>query len=818
MWSDSKKICIELINAESEDEVIKILKDHELWEDPSLWRNLGGNDNNYSIVGAQQSDPVAALVEKLVNSVDARLMNECHLEKVDPESDDAPKSVREAVARFIEKSKNPGDSNGRIENWTQTERRENAKKITLAATGSKTSPNFTISDLGEGQTPNDIPSTFMSLNKSNKLKIPFVQGKFNMGGTGVLRFCGDQSIQLLVTRRNPDIVKSALSDDYMWGFTVVRRENPRERKRNSVYRYLAPLENGPDKKNRVLRFESDEIAIFPDANDPYKRKSTYGSLVKLFNYKVKGRSNILMKDGLLSAVGVRLPNPALTMMFHECRNYKGSSGSFHTPFTGLVRLTDDKAKNLEEGFPHDITMTIEKEPLTVKFFGFRPGKADTYRNKSEGLLFVVNGQTHGTLASRFFKRKSVKLSYIADSLLAYVDCSEISRRAQEELFMNTRESLSESELSSKIEEELEKAISDNPLLKDFNNRRRYEKIKNKLENDKPLEDILKNIMEKSSTLSSLFLGGPRLKNPFTTKTVKKGDKFVGKNFPTFFRFKGKPEDFSLERKCEFSRSVRIRFETDVENNYFGRPKDQGKYSITCLRSNEQKDEIPILNHKMNILDGTATLSLDLPKNVKVGEIVSIKISVIDDNRPSPFRNIAKLEVIPKSDQKSSTSKLRSKPPSDDDSDDGEQAPSTFALPSVSMVYENDWTKHCFNKYSALKILLNPNGDGRPVYDFFINGDNFYLLHEMKQAKGSEEVLKEQFRVGIVLIGLALIRDYEHNDNNTSEGLVFSVSDKDNDNNTIEERVSSVSEAISMMLLPIIKSLGNLEEVNVNAQN
>ena len=40
---------------------------------------------------------------------------------------------------------------------------------------------------GEGQTPERMPDTFLSLTKSNKLRIPFVQGKFNMGGTGRLR-------------------------------------------------------------------------------------------------------------------------------------------------------------------------------------------------------------------------------------------------------------------------------------------------------------------------------------------------------------------------------------------------------------------------------------------------------------------------------------------------------------------------------------------------------------------------------------------------------------------------------------------------------
>ena len=234
MSDDPKAVCLELLHAESEADVIEILRKQEYWEDEKVWRDFGDNDNNYSTAGAQQSDPVAALVEKLVNSADARLTNECMMLGIDPESDAAPRSVREAVGQLIEKAQNTSNETvGRIENWTASQRRENAQKITLAATGLRGSPCFSIADSGEGQTPDAVPNTFMSLNKSNKLRTPFVQGKFNMGGTGVFRFCGDRSLQLLITRRNPSIL-SGENDGDMWSFTVVRRDDPTGGERSSV--------------------------------------------------------------------------------------------------------------------------------------------------------------------------------------------------------------------------------------------------------------------------------------------------------------------------------------------------------------------------------------------------------------------------------------------------------------------------------------------------------------------------------------------------------------------------------------------------------
>jgi hypothetical protein len=42
-----------------------------------VWRYFDDNENNFSDIGNQQSEATAALIEKIVNSVDARLMNAC---------------------------------------------------------------------------------------------------------------------------------------------------------------------------------------------------------------------------------------------------------------------------------------------------------------------------------------------------------------------------------------------------------------------------------------------------------------------------------------------------------------------------------------------------------------------------------------------------------------------------------------------------------------------------------------------------------------------------------------------------------------------
>jgi len=243
-----QELCISLIQADSARDIKNILKKENLWDDESLWRPFGDVMNNFGSIGNQQSDPVAALVEKIINSIDARLMGFADERGIKPTDPNCPKDMREAIAQFIDNKNAPyGDRDGRIYYWDDLKIREESTKISLFATGKRASegyPCLTISDTGQGQTPDGFPDTFMSLAKSNKMDIPFVQGKFNMGGTGVFPFCkgeDNDQIQLVVSRRNPALVKNSSNPrDKEWGFSVIRKVT-RAGMRSSMYEYLAPL-------------------------------------------------------------------------------------------------------------------------------------------------------------------------------------------------------------------------------------------------------------------------------------------------------------------------------------------------------------------------------------------------------------------------------------------------------------------------------------------------------------------------------------------------------------------------------------------------
>ena len=818
---DAKELCLCLMKADSEENVIALLKTTGYWDDQSVWRFYGDYENNYNTIGNQQSRPDAALVEKLVNSVDARLMNECLAKGIDPESDMAPQEIQEAVARFFDNTKEGTSLAGRIRDWHESKRTEIARGIVLAATGAKPgsgNPSFTITDSGEGQSPEQMPDTLLSLNRSNKLRIPFVQGKFNMGGTGVLKFCGKHNLQFVLSRRNPTILsenEDFHTDNLKWGFTVVRREDPQGNRRSSVYTYLAPHAVTTPCKGGVLRFTSDELPIFPDGKNAYSRNAQWGTLIKLYEYSATGfKSHILMKDGLLSRVDLLLPEIALPMRFHECRDYQGHEGSFETTLTGVrVRLQDDKGNNLEEGFPDGALINMDDEEMTVSIYAFKKRRSDTYR-KNEGIIFVINGQTHGHLTQDFFSRKKVGLSYLADSILVIVDCTKLSGRAREDLFMNSRDRLSGSELRRQIEESLEELLKQHQGLRNLKERRRREEIESKLDDEKPLEDILEKLLTRSPTLSNLFLQGLRASTPFKTiEAQAKEQEFKGKRFPTYFKFKGNDYGYEFRRDCHMNMRCRLAFETDAENEYFSRAADPGEFSLVLVRNDV---EVAVQSRVLNLRNGIATLSLSLPESVAIGDNLHYVAKTHDCSQTVPFKNDFYIAV--KDDVQNTTnrsSSRRRKPPGKEKGQDRDR-PSGIKLPKIKPVWEKDWydqTPSPFDKHTALRIKNAGSSEegeddlsSNAVYDFYINMDNVYLKSELKSAKTEPKLAQAQFKYGMVLLGLAMLQEDIENHHQQD----YNEEESENGNGeSIEKNVEAFSRAVAPVVIPMINSLGSL---------
>ena len=363
--------------------------------------------------------------------------------------------------------------------------------------------------------------------------------------------------------------------------------------------------------------------------------------------------------------------------------------------------------------------------------------------------------------------------------------------------MNTRESLAESELRFNLERALEKLIRDHPGLRQFHNRRHEENIREKIEDNTSFEEALKKIMQRSPTLAALFLTGQRISDPFKTKGSGTETEYNGKEFPTYFRFKGLRIGQILKRRAEHGRTARIRFETDAENSYFGRPKEPGTFSLICRDSSGVS--IPLRDYSLNPFNGIATLNVELPAKFEVGTIANIQLEVSDSNRLEPFVNEAHIEIVPFVQREAGPTRSRTKPPSHETGGD-HLTPSGLAMPNTYWVSEDAWEEHEFSKESALQAQRRPTDDSKiQAYDFFINADNIYLLRELKQ--GNVEIVKEQFRIGMALVALAVIHSCKEED----------------DGETIQDKVKFSCDAVAMMLIPLMNALNALDAKDIASE-
>ncbi len=824
------ELCMALMRADTEDEVIALLSAAGYWDAPDAWRDLGDDDNNFATIGNQQSEAIAALIEKIINAVDSRLLNACRMAGIDPTSPVAPPFIRDAVARFFEGRtlSSLGEKDGRVAFWDDAKATSEGRLLTVTATGNAPEqgwPSITVADAGEGQKPDDFPDTFMSLHRSNKLRIPFVQGKFNMGGTGVFQFCDTRHrVQLVVSRRNPDLTDAGASDrDREWGFTIVRRQAPADGRRSSVFTYLAPIGADANRKGAVLSFAADSWPIFPESDstvrDPYHRHASHGALVKMYEYKWQGtKSNIIQsRDGLLRRLDQGLPELALPVRVFECRpGYKGGPGSFATNVLGLsARLERDRADKLEEGFPRGSVIDIDGKKVRAKVFALKKDVAPEYRTARNGVIFSINGQAHASLPIDFFRRQNVGMSYLADSLLVTVDCTGIEGEAREDLFMNSRDRLRDNTIAARLVGELESFVRDEPTLKALRNRRREEDLAEKLSDSKPLASVLEDLVRRSPTLAKLFLKGMRLPSPFPpgkgtgsgaagngTGTSTNGD-FKGKTYPTYFHFKGLDESEDLERDAFLGSRVRVQFETDAENEYFVRDLFPGESKVWRIMDNG--DQAPLANTRMDgPRSGLATLHVDLPEDVEAGSTLTLDIEVSDDMRIDPFVN--RLVLLVHQTKQGGGGGCGGGRKRGGDGGGG------LNLPDITPVREEDWGKysfHTFTEDSALVIVnageVDENQDASDVYDFYINVDNKYLRTVQKESpKEDPKLFEAKFTYSMVLIGLALIHDHR-----TRKLAPPSSEDDEPRPETIEALVMRATSALAPVLLPMVETIGGL---------
>jgi hypothetical protein len=760
------ELCLTLLKCETEEEVVAALRARKLWDERNLWRPYGDIPNNRGIVGNQQSSPVAALVEKLVNSIDAVLIAECLRQGVDPTSADAPRTMQNAVERFL------GIHGGCIQNLDSSSRTRYAERIRLVACGTKDQPCYLIIDDGEGQTPDDFPGTFLSLLRENKTAIPFVQGKFNMGGTGVLQFAGTHSFQLVISKRQTDLPAHSSSRRNHWGFTLIRRLDPGPSQPQTTYVYLAPGGNVPS-------FEAELLPMLPGKYpELYVGSISAGTCIKLWNYKFPGRLKTLATLDLRYALERHFPDPALPIRIHERR--PGYRAHFYdTTMSGLCSVLADNREHIEPGLdtggpievagvgPIRIRVVVLKEREDQKHAG-----TERYAG---GVFFNVNGQLHSESGSEFIARRT-KYDYIAKDMIVIVDCTALPQRVREDLFLASRDRMRQCQERVVLEESIVEYLRDHQGLRELNARRRQMRLSAHSEEDTIA--IIQGLVRSDPSLAALFGKGQKIKLP--VGPIPEPEPYIGKQFPTFFRIAREPKD-GLIKRCPINRNARIEFETDGANDYFSRSTDPGRLEVRGA---------PSRVGAVHLWNGKAILRFAPPTTSNPSDQLRVYIAVNDISRAHPFESTFVMDVEPEAPPEPPT---QSQPTP-------KHGASLADVPEPQEVYQDQWALYGFNENSAIELRFGEED----TLDLFINMDNIHLRNEIIRRRNVEpDLLKYWFKYGLYLLSLGMLYRQRQEKKNTTE----QVGDGDDIDTEDFSTIARACQGLSITIIPVISQLG-----------
>lgn len=623
-----KELFWKLFNADREAELEIIINSDKTFSDRNNWHPYGNNQGNFGTFESQQNHPVPALIEKITNSIDATLIKECRLIGIAPKSSEAPKSMSKAVEKFY------NVQNGEIGELTEKQRRELAENIQVIATGDKNQPSIIIYDAGEGQSPDLFSSTFLSLHNNNKTNIHFVQGKYNMGSTGAVVFCGENKYQLIASKKCPNLSNG--NDSF--GFTLVRRHplSPDEEfdfGKATWYEYFCP-------DGEIPHFSIDKLDL-----GLYNRNFEYGSVVKLYSYQLPRGSRSDITLDLWRDLNQYLFHLALPISVYEKRDYSGKSSS-KVVLGNRTRITIDSREKITKV----ISFHIPKEaglgeiPIEVIVFNTDVDHGEFIKNKS--IIFTQNGQVHGFEGQSFISQ-DLGYSLLKKHMLIHVDCSEIPTSIRQDLFMSNRTHLKQGPKTEKLRDVIIEILKKSVELRKINNERKdlllhdsdsdkelIETLLSKLPVDK---DVL-NLLRKNGNLNFLRNNG----NKITPKEPVKTERKKLNRFPSIFKLNLKPEkDGKLYKTIPINKEGKIEIETDIENDYLFRPAEKGKFEIEVLQKRNLTDRPvgpnpnPNPNEVTDILtinregpvDGTIRLLIKPNDKARIGDEVEIRATL-----------------------------------------------------------------------------------------------------------------------------------------------------------------------------------------------
>lgn len=605
----SRNLLLKILACDTADK-LRLLIETDSYFNQVKWLPYGGVSNNSGVITGQMKEPENSLIEKITNSIDAILMRKCQESGIDPKDQSkAPKDMEEAIKLYF---------GGR--NEIRRNRSEFAKQmIRVTAEGKRDKPTITIIDSGEGQTPDAISKTILSLQQEIKKKIRFVYGTYNQGGSSALGFCHDSSnlvnyVQLVLCRRAQSLSDNETDPD-CFGFTIVRSRYD-EDGGNFTYEYFV------NKDNKTPRFSF---------NEPIRINHfdfSEGCVIRLYDYQLTNAGDIVFR-GLNEAIEKKLSYSPLPMFLNELRDYKGDTE--YTIFGFREKMERLDSKIMHPGFPNDYPVDlgeIGKKAIRIFILQHKSKhkeNVDSYLTQKEKVFFIRNGMTlHSENAS--WLREYCGLTDLAPYMFIFVDISEISPalatmlHSGREQFRNTpttRFTLERLKIFLESFKELDREYGS------------LTAADTEIE-DKDLKKQLAKEAIKDPELKKLF----NLGEDFPIQEDKGPSKtpYQGEYLPTKFELIGPDKKFVEKRT--FSK---ISFKTEASDDLFIRGEDRGEYNWA------ESDKFFVTFG--GIHRGIITFRIDAKPYIEIGAFSEITFSLKVTSKGIAFSKIVKFELI-----------------------------------------------------------------------------------------------------------------------------------------------------------------------------
>ena len=690
--------------------------------------------------------------------VDAMLLKHAHLTGIDPAGPDAPQSVTDAVRDLIRlKGARSGvlaevDDEKYLQEFAE-------KNLVIGITGSTRrggSLCFTFTDNGEGQRPDAFEDTFLSLSKGNKSNIPFVQGKYNMGSSGVLTYCGKCWYKLIVSRR----YDAGAGGD--WGWTLVRR---RPGSGMPVAEYFI-------RGGRIPSFAAEQLhpMHLQDGGQDDKVGIITGTVVKLYDYQMESASDFrnvreALNQNLVSTV---LPFRLMDYTVRPQRTGRRALGVDERSLYGMefmllhrygeeIPSTDDEPLG-EPGSEQHIGEIEHPDLGCISVRAIVLGKLPAWlkpRRNTARVFHTVNGQVQFT-ESRAYLSSNCKLPGLKDRVVIIVDASNLSEAAHNDVWKGDREKIRATGMGQLYRNEVTDTIEKSEFLKELQRRIAREETEQIAKQSQV--DLFQNLVDNDPSIAQLLPGGNLVKLPGGTgRGGPEPEKWQGKYSPTYLETVGRQiRENGAEIAAGGTRSVT--FKTDAVNDYLTRTDNRGRMLIIPGLSNKCSQTHTLRNGNLMVKFQA------LENRVQPGEELSFFVALQDDVMPEAVSAELKLRVVETRTTRPGGKGGRS----GKRAGDGEDVPNDDAVTEQRTLPPSKWLTRDGRPIGEDETEPWPSDftdqDGGQVADlgegnrlYCINYDNahFRRVLDGERNEVDKKVAAEQYRIAMLVLMLGI---------------------------------------------------------------